>query len=308
MLCSPAATADPIGRRQESPVAPLRDGRPLPETACPSCRPACSNPCRTRSRRCCPSTSTPTRWAVTTRASPTGPVFEHVIAALVHGSGYERIASPAARTAPSDATSTTGATVHCPKDPRARPGNPRPRDRPGAGRTVRGRLHYQGLCGGEAAGRSPVTRDKKGLKRSVATEARGVPLGIVAAGANRHDSPLLVPTLQAAKEQVGELPRPVNANLHRATTVTRHVPPWLSLASPARLPARVSPPRSRPASAGWRTRSRVVNGSASCGAAPRSAAASWTSTSTYPPRSSRAYADAARPRSTTGTTAQRPST
>jgi hypothetical protein len=43
-----------------------------------------------------------------------------------------------------------------------------------------------------------VDRRKGGLKRSVATEDDGVPLGITAAGANRHDSPLLVPTLPAA--------------------------------------------------------------------------------------------------------------
>ncbi|EST18926.1 hypothetical protein M878_44225 [Streptomyces roseochromogenus subsp. oscitans DS 12.976] len=47
-----------------------------------------------------------------------------------------------------------------------------------------------------------MDRGKQGLKRSVATEACGVPLGMVAAGADRHDSPLLVPTLEAAKEQV----------------------------------------------------------------------------------------------------------
>lgn len=43
-------------------------------------------------------------------------------------------------------------------------------------------------CGGERAGRSPVDRGKQGLKRSVATEARGAPIGLVPAGANRHDS------------------------------------------------------------------------------------------------------------------------
>ena len=143
-------------------------------------------------------------------------VFEHVIAALVHGSGYERIASPGC-----------------------------------SDRTIRRRLaHWSALgiseqlhaltleaydqmigleldelsvdgcitkapCGGEATGRSPVDRGKQGLKRSVATEARGVPLGIVSAGANRHDSPLLVPTLEAAKRQAGPLPEQVNVNLDR---------------------------------------------------------------------------------------------
>src|SRR5215211_3221827 len=50
-------------------------------------------------------------------------------------------------------------------------------------------------CGGDAAGRSPVDRGKQGRKRSTVTEARGIPLGTVAAGANRNDSPLLGPTL-----------------------------------------------------------------------------------------------------------------
>jgi transposase len=143
-------------------------------------------------------------------------VFERVIAALVHGSGYERIA-----------------------------------DRQCSDRTIRRRVKYwsqlgmaeqvHGLavqaydrmiglqlhelsvdgcitkapCGGERAGRSPVDRGKQGLKRSVATEARGVPIGLVSAGANRHDSPLLVPTLEAAKKQVGVFPEQVNVNLDR---------------------------------------------------------------------------------------------
>ena len=46
-------------------------------------------------------------------------------------------------------------------------------------------------CGGERAGRSPVDRGKRGIKRSMAVDADGIPLGTVAAPANRHDSPLL---------------------------------------------------------------------------------------------------------------------
>jgi Transposase DDE domain len=53
-------------------------------------------------------------------------------------------------------------------------------------------------CGGEKAGRSPVDRGKAGVKRSVAVDGRGIPLGCVTAPASRHDSPLLVPTLDAA--------------------------------------------------------------------------------------------------------------
>ena len=133
-------------------------------------------------------------------------VFEHVVAALVHGSGYERIA-PAG----------------C------------------SDRTMRRRLHewaeaglaetlhrlvlaqYDRMigldlndiavdgcitkapCGGEAAGRSPVDRGKQGLKRSTATDAVGVPLHLVAAGANRHDAPLPGPTLDGVTA-LGPLP------------------------------------------------------------------------------------------------------
>jgi hypothetical protein len=54
-------------------------------------------------------------------------------------------------------------------------------------------------CGGEVAGRSPVDRGKQGLKRSLAVDAVGIPLGVIAAPANRHDAPLLEPTLDALR-------------------------------------------------------------------------------------------------------------
>jgi hypothetical protein len=133
-------------------------------------------------------------------------VFEHVVAALVHGSGYERIASPGC----SDRTI-------------------RRRLKDWAGRGIGAQVHALALqaydqiiglelgdvavdgcitkapCGGPLAGPSPVDRRKGGLKRSVATEGHGIPLGIAAAGANRHDAPLLAPTLQAALGQLGGL-------------------------------------------------------------------------------------------------------
>jgi hypothetical protein len=55
-------------------------------------------------------------------------------------------------------------------------------------------------CGGERSGRSPVDRGKGGLKRSVAVDGRGIPLGSVTAPANRHDSLLSTPTLDVAQE------------------------------------------------------------------------------------------------------------
>ncbi len=51
-------------------------------------------------------------------------------------------------------------------------------------------------CGGEVAGKSPVDRGKLGTKRSLMTDAEGIPLGCVIAPANRHDSPFLRPTLE----------------------------------------------------------------------------------------------------------------
>jgi len=57
-------------------------------------------------------------------------------------------------------------------------------------------LHHQGIeGGGEKAGRNPVDRGKQGIKRSTVVDAKGIPLGAVAAPANRHDSPLLDETL-----------------------------------------------------------------------------------------------------------------
>jgi transposase len=60
-------------------------------------------------------------------------------------------------------------------------------------------------CGGEVAGRRPVDRGKQGLKRSIVTEAGGIPLGAVPAGANRRDDGLLAATLDTVKV-VGMLP------------------------------------------------------------------------------------------------------
>jgi transposase len=150
------------------------------------------------------------------RRIPDRTVFEHIVLALVHGSGYERIASPGC----SDRTI-------------------RRRIRQWAELGIAEQVHALALqaydrmiglglaeisvdgcitkapSGGERAGRSPVDRGKQGLKRSVASDAGGVPLGIVSAGANRHDSPLLQPTLQATKTQVGAMPEQVNINLDR---------------------------------------------------------------------------------------------
>lgn len=151
-------------------------------------------------------------------------MFEHIVEALVHGSGYERIATKAC----SDRTIRRRLTRW-------------------AAAGVAERVHAVALraydaiigldladvsvdgcitkapCGGDRAGPSPVDRRKGGLKRSTATDGDGIPLGLVSAGANRHDSPLLAPTLHAACTQVGPLPDQPIAHLDAAydSAVTR---------------------------------------------------------------------------------------
>jgi transposase len=143
-------------------------------------------------------------------------VFEHVIAALVHGSGYERIAS----------TGCSDGTI-------------RRRLKEWAAAGLSEQVHALALAaydrmiglelddlavdgcitkapsGGEVAGRSPVDRGKGGLKRSVVTEGTGLPLHLVAAGANRHDAPLLAPTL-AGLDKLDRLPDAPTVHLDRA--------------------------------------------------------------------------------------------
>ncbi len=68
--------------------------------------------------------------------------------------------------------------------------------------------------GGDAAGRSPVDRGKQGRKRSTAVDGHGIPLGAVTAGANRHDSPLLGPTLDTLA-RLGPLPTQPTVHLDR---------------------------------------------------------------------------------------------
>jgi Putative transposase of IS4/5 family (DUF4096)/Transposase DDE domain len=131
-------------------------------------------------------------------------VFEHIVAALVHGSGYERVASAACSDSTIRRRLTDWAAVGIAEQIHAAALDAYDRivgldlsDVSADGCTTKA------PCGGDKAGPSPVDRRKGGLKRSIATEGAGVPLGIVSAGANRHDSPLLGPTLAAATAQVG---------------------------------------------------------------------------------------------------------
>ncbi len=173
-------------------------------------------------------------WGCHRRRIPDRVVFEHVVAALAHGSGHERIASPPC----SDRTI-------------------RRRRQQWAAWGLAEKLHAAVLraydlviglelagiavdgcitkapCGGQKAGPSPADRRKGGLKRPVATERHGIPLGIVPAGANRHDSPLPGPTLQAARAQAGAWPAAVTCHLDAGydSAVTRALLDELALTS-----------------------------------------------------------------------------
>lgn len=53
------------------------------------------------------------------------------------------------------------------------------------------------LWAGKKTGPNPCDRAKGGVKRSLLTEAKGIPVGIVVEGANRHDMKLVQATLQS---------------------------------------------------------------------------------------------------------------
>ena len=106
-------------------------------------------------------------------------------------------------------------------------------------------------CGGGKAGRSPVDRGKRGIKRSTAVDARGIPLGAVTAPANRHDSPLLPETLDAVAETFGGLAEGASVHLDRGYDSKAPESGCRSAACSRRSPGRACRPRLPPRSAGW---------------------------------------------------------
>ena len=55
---------------------------------------------------------------------------------------------------------------------------------------------------GKKIGPNPTDRAKGGVKRSVLTEASGIPVGLVVAGANRHDMKLVDATLSSVPTRI----------------------------------------------------------------------------------------------------------
>jgi Transposase DDE domain len=134
-------------------------------------------------------------------------VFDHVIAALVHGTGYERLSGPGC----SDRTirrrlAEWAAAGHGPQLLRLALAAYDQMIGLNLGDLAVDGAITKAPCGGEVAGRSPVDRGKQGMKRSVAGDGDGIPLHLVAARANAHDSPLLEPTLAGIPDMIGPLP------------------------------------------------------------------------------------------------------
>jgi Transposase DDE domain len=105
-------------------------------------------------------------------------------------------------------------------------------------------------CGGEVSGPSPVDRGKQGTKRSVVVDGSGIPLHLVAAAANSHDSPLLEPTLAGVPDAVGPLPEGPCVHLDAGSDSGKTLTCCRLWATPTVSPPRERPPRSRPASVG----------------------------------------------------------
>ncbi len=139
-------------------------------------------------------------------------VFAKLVAALVFGAGYERIAD----------ASCSATTLRRRRDEWIRLG-------------VFDRLRLAALdaydemigldladlavdgcttkapCGGDCAGRSPVDRGKGGVKRSQLCDGAGVPMATVSAPANTRDDALLGQTLDAIKDFA---PLPADVTVH----------------------------------------------------------------------------------------------
>jgi hypothetical protein len=186
------------------------------------------------------------------RRIPDRVVFEHVIATLVHGSGYERIASPGCsdrtirRRVHAWANAGLTATLHTLVLEQY--------DHPiglDLATVVMDGCLTKAPGGGEKAGTSSVDRGKQGLKRSLVTDATGVPLHLVSAGANVHDTHRLRPTLEGLAAG-GPLSRTCQSPWIAATTAAGPAPRWPPWAwSGGSLTSRPVAPSRSPRGGSW---------------------------------------------------------
>jgi transposase len=171
----------------------------------PACHRPSWKPCGSRSPRCCPPARSTTA-GLPPPAHPDRSIFDKLIQILVFGCGYRRIADHTCSATTLRRRRDEWITLGVAEQLRL------------AVLAAYDRLFGLELehlavdgcitkapCGGPVAGRSPVDRGKQGLKRSIVTEAGGIPLGVVPAAANRRDDGLLAATLDTVKV-VGVLP------------------------------------------------------------------------------------------------------
>ncbi len=62
--------------------------------------------------------------------------------------------------------------------------------------------------GGQETGRNPTDRGKLGSKRHIVVDRQGIPLAVLVSGANRHDSIMFEPLLDALPALAGKRGRP----------------------------------------------------------------------------------------------------
>jgi transposase len=132
-------------------------------------------------------------------------------------------------------------------------------------------------CGGEVAGPSPVDRRKQGLKRSILTDADGIPLGAVPAAANGRDDGLLAATLDT-RVVVGALAAQPVVHLDAGYDYQPCRQALAARGMSARSPRGACQPRSRRADAGrWSAPMAGATSTASCAGAPNAAGWWWRS-------------------------------
>jgi putative transposase len=114
--------------------------------------------------------------------------------------------------------------------------------------------------GGEETGKNPTDRGKIGTKRSLLTDAQGVPLGVAVSGANVHDKRLVRETIESIPV---ERPQPTKKNPQNMCQDKGYDYPDVrelvaEFGYTAHIPARGTDPAKKQKLPGYRTRRWVV--------------------------------------------------
>ena len=108
-------------------------------------------------------------------------------------------------------------------------------------RAVLDSCSVRAVCAGDKTGPNPTDRAKRGSKRHLICEGRGVPLAVRLTGANRNDSQEALALVDAIPQLQGERGRPrrrpdcvfgdwgYDADAIRRGLRARHIVPWLAM-------------------------------------------------------------------------------